>query len=44
MGRVLGVGGVEEIEYGRFGWFLDRGGDKVELWQPPAPIARGGPP
>lgn len=26
----------EEGEYGRFGWFLDPDGNKVELWQPPA--------
>ncbi len=26
----------EEGEYGRFGWFLDPEGNKVELWQPPA--------
>lgn len=28
------VGEVEEYEYGRFGWFLDPEGNKVELWQP----------
>lgn len=27
---------VEEMEYGRFGWFFDPEGNKVELWQPPA--------
>jgi len=26
----------EDSEYGRFGWFLDPEGNKVELWQPPA--------
>jgi predicted enzyme related to lactoylglutathione lyase len=26
----------EESDYGRFGWFLDPEGNKVELWQPPA--------
>jgi predicted enzyme related to lactoylglutathione lyase len=31
------VGTVEEYEYGRFGWFLDPEGNKVELWQPLAP-------
>lgn len=31
------VGGIEEEEYGRFGWFLDPEGNKVELWQPPEP-------
>jgi predicted enzyme related to lactoylglutathione lyase len=25
----------EEHDYGRFGWFTDPEGDKVELWQPP---------
>jgi predicted enzyme related to lactoylglutathione lyase len=30
------VGGVEEYDFGRFGWFLDPEGNKVELWQPPA--------
>ncbi len=29
------VGDVEEEEYGRFGWFLDPDGNKVELWQAP---------
>lgn len=26
----------EDSEYGRFGWFIDPDGNKVELWQPPA--------
>lgn len=30
------VGEIQEEEYGRFGWFLDPEGNKVELWQPPA--------
>ena len=25
----------EDGEFGRFGWFLDPEGNKVELWQPP---------
>ena len=29
----------ESGEYGRFGWFLDPDGNKVELWQPPPPKA-----
>jgi predicted enzyme related to lactoylglutathione lyase len=29
------VGEIEEHEYGRFGWFIDPDGNKVELWQPP---------
>jgi predicted enzyme related to lactoylglutathione lyase len=28
------IGGIEEQEYGRFGWFMDPEGNKVELWQP----------
>jgi len=28
------VGGIEEADYGRFGWFLDPDGNKVELWEP----------
>lgn len=30
------VGGTEDYDYGRFGWFLDPDGNKVELWQPSA--------
>jgi len=26
---------VEEHDYGRFGWFLDPEGVRVELWEPP---------
>lgn len=29
------AGDVEEYEYGRFGWFIDPEGNKVELWEPP---------
>ena len=29
------VGDIEEGEYGRFGWFMDPEGNKVELWQCP---------
>ena len=25
---------IEEYDYGRFGWFVDPEGNKVELWQP----------
>jgi predicted enzyme related to lactoylglutathione lyase len=28
------VGGIEEYDYGRFGWFIEPDGHKVELWQP----------
>ncbi len=31
------VGKVREHAYGRFGWFLDPDGNKVELWQPGSP-------
>jgi predicted enzyme related to lactoylglutathione lyase len=27
----------QEGEYGKFGWVVDPEGNKVELWQPPAP-------
>ena len=30
------IGNVEEYDYGRFGWFVDPDGHKVELWEPPA--------
>ena len=26
----------EEHDFGRFGWFVDPDGNRVELWQPPA--------
>ena len=29
------IGEIEEYEYGRFGWFVDPEGTKIELWQPP---------
>jgi len=28
---------VDDSEYGRFGWFTDPDGNRVELWQPPSP-------
>ena len=28
---------VDESEYGRFGWIMDPEGNRVELWEPPAP-------
>ncbi len=27
----------EEHDYGRFGWFVDPDGNRVELWEPPEP-------
>jgi predicted enzyme related to lactoylglutathione lyase len=26
----------DSAEYGKFGWFADPEGNRVELWQPPA--------
>lgn len=26
---------IDEEEYGRFGWFVDPEGTKIELWEPP---------
>jgi len=34
---------IQEEEYGRFGWFIDPEGTKIELWQPPANEADGKP-
>lgn len=31
------AGEIEEYPYGRFGWFIDPEGNKVELWQPALP-------
>ncbi|MFH1474742.1 MAG: VOC family protein [Chloroflexota bacterium] len=28
------VDGIEEMEFGRFGWVIDPEGNKVELWEP----------
>jgi predicted enzyme related to lactoylglutathione lyase len=28
------VGEPEDTEYGRFGWFPDLDGNKIELWKP----------
>jgi len=28
------IGDIEDSEFGRFGWFVDPDGNKVELWQP----------
>ena len=28
---------VDESEFGRFGWIMDPEGNRVELWEPPAP-------
>ena len=38
------VGAAEQTDYGRFGWFVDPDGNKVELWQLPAQDKRGGHP
>jgi predicted enzyme related to lactoylglutathione lyase len=31
---ILPVGDIEEFEYGKFAWFIDPDGRKIELWQP----------
>jgi predicted enzyme related to lactoylglutathione lyase len=31
------AGDVASYDYGRFGWFIDPDGNKVELWEPTAP-------
>ncbi len=28
------VGEIEQYDFGRFGWFIDPDGNKVELWEP----------
>lgn len=35
-GGATQVGQIIDESYGRFGWFLDPEGNKVELWQPVA--------
>lgn len=30
----------EDSEFGKFGWVMDPEGNKVELWQPPAPAKK----
>ena len=32
---------IEEHDYGRFGWFIDPDGNRVELWQPPEKMPEG---
>lgn len=32
---------VEDSDFGRFGWVMDPEGNRVELWQPPAPAPEG---
>ncbi|HVC27979.1 MAG TPA: VOC family protein [Gammaproteobacteria bacterium] len=34
MGGATLVSEPQDLEYGRFGWFMDPDGNKVELWQP----------
>lgn len=36
------VGEPMDDAYGRFGWFMDPEGNKVELWQPPAELPSSG--
>lgn len=47
LARVRGAGGTvfddrEEADFGRFGWFEDPDGNRVELWEPPATMPEGG--
>ncbi|HEY5533567.1 MAG TPA: hypothetical protein VIL99_01305 [Ignavibacteria bacterium] len=28
------INGIAESEFGKFGWFIDIEGNKIELWQP----------
>jgi predicted enzyme related to lactoylglutathione lyase len=28
---------IEEYEYGPFAWIMDPEGNRIELWEPPAP-------
>ncbi len=30
------IGEIQEYEFGKFGWFMDPDGNKVELWELPA--------
>ncbi|MGH2508310.1 MAG: VOC family protein [Ktedonobacteraceae bacterium] len=34
MGGATLVGDPQDSEYGKFGWFMDPEGNKVELWEP----------
>ncbi len=43
LGKLRGAGAEidpkrEEYDYGRFAWFNDPEGNRVELWQPPSPL------
>ena len=33
-GGAVIVGEMQEADYGKFGWFVDPDGNKVELWEP----------
>lgn len=32
---------IEDGDFGRFGWVMDPEGNRIELWQPPAPKSEG---
>jgi predicted enzyme related to lactoylglutathione lyase len=32
----------EDHDYGRFGWFVDPAGQRVELWEPPQTLPEDG--
>jgi lactoylglutathione lyase len=34
------VGEMQDSEYGKFGWIMDPEGNKIELWEPPAPASK----
>ena len=43
LARVRGAGAEvleerEEADFGRFGWFVDPDGNRVELWEPPSEL------
>ena len=40
-GGAEAVGEIEEYDFGRFGWFIDPAGTKIELWQPAAAKPEG---
>ena len=33
---------TDESEFGKFGWVMDPDGNRVELWEPPAPATQAG--
>jgi predicted enzyme related to lactoylglutathione lyase len=33
---------MDESEFGKFGWVMDPDGNRIELWEPPAPASPAG--